>query len=250
MIICVFCYNCSMQKKVHFTENTSYGLIEVADWMYQGDLVRFLSVDGNAESAMFLDEDRKNDLVFHYMQRFSYAFFVNPDIRSTLLIGGGAFSYPKYYLDHYRHNTITVVELSQKMIDLAYRYFRMDELDIEQQSNLKIICDDAFTWLKQSDETYDWIINDAFIADLMQGREESFLPVIRQHLNPDGMYMENHISTLTGIHSHSLYRREKQLQKYFSDVTKIICNDEMEADQRQNVILCGINREVSDGQDR
>ena len=171
----VICYNGNMQKKVIHTENTPYGLIEIEDRMIYGDMIRFLMVDGNPESAMYLDDEKKYDLLFPYMQRFSYAFVCRPEIRNTLLIGGGAFSYPKYYLEHHRRSRITVIELSQTVIDLSKKYFRLDDLDIEQKSNLKIVCEDAFTWLKDTDEKFDWIINDAFIGDQMQGRQPSFL---------------------------------------------------------------------------
>jgi spermidine synthase len=54
------------------------------------------------ESAVYTDPETENhELVFPYMQRFSYAFAVNPAIQKTLLIGGGAFSYPRYYLAKY-----------------------------------------------------------------------------------------------------------------------------------------------------
>lgn len=245
----VICYNGTMQEKVIYTENTTYGLIEIQDMMIYGEMVRLLMVDGNPESAMYLEDEKKYDLLFPYMQRFSYAFVCNPKIGNTLLIGGGAFSYPKYYLEHYRHSRITVIELSQAMIDLSKRFFRLDELDIEQQSNLRIICEDAFAWLAETDEKFDWIINDAFIGDVMQGRQASFLAEIVSHLNPGGIYMENHVSARRGFGARSLFRREKQMQEYFDCVTKIICDEDVSSFARQNFVLTGITGEKSDVKD-
>lgn len=245
----VICYNGTMQKKVIYTENTPYGLIEVEDMLIYGDMIRLLMVDGNPESAMYLEEEKKYDLLFPYMQRFSYAFVCKPKICNTLLIGGGAFSYPKYYLEHYRRSKITVIELSQTMIDLSRKYFRLDELDIEQKSNLKIVCEDAFSWLDETDEKFDWIINDAFIADVMQGRDESILAKAVSHLNPGGIYMENHVSARRGFGANSLYRREKQMREYFDSVTKIICDEDVSSFSRQNFVLTGILKEDADVKD-
>ena len=245
----VICYNGNMQKKVIHTENTPYGLIEIEDRIIYGDMIRFLMVDGNPESAMYLDDEKKYDLLFPYMQRFSYAFVCRPETRNTLLIGGGAFSYPKYYLEHHRRSRITVIELSQTVIDLSKKYFRLDELDIEQKSNLRIVCEDAFTWLKDTDEKFDWIINDAFIGDQMQGRQPSFLMEVVSHLNPGGIYMENHVSARSGFGARSLYRREKQMQEYFDSVTKIICDEDVSRFRRQNFVLTGILQEGTDGKD-
>ena len=58
-ILPVICYNGTMQKKVIYTENTPYGLIEVEDMLIYGDMIRLLMVDGNPESAMYLEEEKK-----------------------------------------------------------------------------------------------------------------------------------------------------------------------------------------------
>lgn len=232
-----------MVRDTIYTEMMPEGKTEVYDTIFEGEPIRFLSVDGHMQSAMYLDEEKKYDLLFPYMQRFSYAFACNPDIRKTLLIGGGTFSYPKYYLEHYRHSHITVVEINKNLIDLSYRYFRLDELDIEQQSNLKIICDDAFDWLAKTDEKFDWIINDAFLGNLMQGREEKYMELIREHLNEDGIYMENHVSAAKGPLSASLRKRRKVMEKYFISVSAMVCEEDMHPWEKQNILLTAMDHE-------
>ena len=68
----VICYNGNMQKKVIHTENTPYGLIEIEDRMIYGDMIRFLMVDGNPESAMYLDDEKKYDLLFCNVMTISW----------------------------------------------------------------------------------------------------------------------------------------------------------------------------------
>ena len=95
------------------------------------------------------------------MQRFSYAFAARPAIRRTLLLGGGAFSYPRYYLKNYPNCTIDVVEISEDVLKIDEAYFGLNDLKTER---MQIIAEDGFSYLKETKETYDLIINDAFLG--------------------------------------------------------------------------------------
>ncbi|MGM9940604.1 MAG: spermidine synthase [Bulleidia sp.] len=237
-----------VKKKTIETRTTPYGNLEIAEGMLGADLLRMCFVNGHMQSAMYLEEGRENDLVFPYMQRFSYAFALKPDIRNALLIGGGTFSYPKFFLDSYRRTKLTVVEICQDMIDLAYAYFGLDELDIEQQSNLRIVCDDAFVFLETCDVQYDLIINDAFIGNRMKGRNERDMESVYGHLCHHGVYMENHVAGVRGPFSLSLQRRKSELETWFDDVEMMICDEDIPLWAQQNILLIG-KKGGSDGKD-
>lgn len=237
MVICFSVIIHIMKRNIIFTENSEYGLIEVADTLIDGEHVRICYCDGYMQSGIYLDEEKKDELLFPYMQRFSYAFALNPDIRSVLLVGGGTFAYPLYFLDHYRRCRLKVIEISAEMIRTAYDYFGLDELDIEEKSNLSIVNEDAFSWLSTSDEKFDWIINDAFIGNDMQGRKENALSVIASHLNPEGIYMENMVASVRGPFSLILSRTEKKLRQYFESVEKMRCDETMSVFERQNILI-------------
>ena len=83
----------------------------------------------------------------------------------------------------------------------------------------------------------------------MQGRDESILAKAVSHLNPGGIYMENHVSARRGFGANSLYRREKQMREYFDSVTKIICDEDVSSFSRQNFVLTGILKEDADVKD-
>lgn len=244
----MFCYNCMVKKKTIEKRTTPYGNVEVAEGIYLGDPLRMCFVNGHLQSAMYLEEGRESDLLFPYMQRFSYAFILNPNIHNALLTGGGTFSYPKFFLENHRRSKLTVVEISKDMIDLAYAYFGLDELDIEQKSNLSIVCDDAFSFLRSCDMKYDMIINDAFIGNRMKGRSEHDMKLVYDHLGDHGVYIENHVSGIRGPFSMSLQRRKSELETWFADVTMMICDEDMSEWANQNILLIG-QKGVCDGKD-
>lgn len=67
-----------------------------------GNNVRILNIDSGFESATFTDEDKVNELVFDYTRYYDLMFNAKIDINNVLLIGGAGYSYPKYYISHYK----------------------------------------------------------------------------------------------------------------------------------------------------
>lgn len=226
-----------MKKQVLFEKKEGNNIIQVADLFMYGEPVRICFYNGFMQSGIYLDEEMKNELLFPYMRCFSYAFTLNKNIRNVLLIGGGTFSYPRYFLDHYRRAHLTVVEMNKNMIDLSLSYFGMDDLDIEEKSNITVICEDAFSWLNNTDQKYDWIINDAFCGNEMIGRNEKCLDLIVSHLYEDGIYMENMVSPLRGPFAKPLMKEERLLSGYFTNVEKMQCDDTMHILARQNILI-------------
>ena len=238
------CYNLGgMKKQVLFEKKEGKNRIQVADTFMYGEPVRICFYNGYMQSGIYLDEEMKDELLFPYMRCFSYAFTIKKDIRNVLLIGGGTFSYPRYFLDHYRRAHLTVVEMNQDMIDLSTSYFGMDDLDIEEKSNLSVICDDAFSWLEKTDQKFDWIINDAFSGNEMIGRNKKSLDLIVSHLYEDGIYMENMVSTMKGPFAKALVKEEELLDRYFINVEKMQCDDSMHVLARQNILITCYGRE-------
>lgn len=68
-----------------------------------GNNVRILNIDSGFESATFTDEDKVNELVFDYTRYYDLMFNAKIDINNVLLIGGSGYSYPKYYISHYKN---------------------------------------------------------------------------------------------------------------------------------------------------
>ena len=74
-----------MRKNILFEKKTLGGTLRVVDTVLDDEAVSFLFVNDTYQSAMYLSEEKKYDLVFPYMRRFDYAFFVNPEIQNTFL---------------------------------------------------------------------------------------------------------------------------------------------------------------------
>lgn len=212
--------------------------------MVDEDPVYLLMIDGGAESARYLQSGRESELVFDYMQRFSYAFMVNPDIRNTFMLGGGGFTYPQYYVKAYQDADITVAEISKEVIALAYQYFGLKDLDEEEAKRIHVLNQDGIAWLKDHEEKYDLIINDAFIGTNMEARDTESTRIIHEHLHENGIYVVNVLSSVTGEGAEPSQRIHAILKQYFSHTAAMVVDEEIDPDSLQNILLFASDSEL------
>ena len=108
-----------------------------------------------------------------------------------LMLGLGTGTYSEYLYHYYSDLTINIdgVEIDQKIVDLAYEYFDLDE-------RVNVYVDDGRSFLeygKGKDKTYDIIFVDAYqdisIPFAMSSKE--FMQVVKAHLREDGLMMLN-----------------------------------------------------------
>lgn len=220
-----------------FAQQTEYGHIKVKLAWIDDELVFLLMIDGGAESARYIEEEKENELVFDYMQRFSYAFFVNPDIKKTFMIGGGGFSYPQYYVDTYKDAEITVAEISKDVISVAYRFFGLKDLREENAGRIHILNQDGIAWLNSHEEKYDLIINDAFIGTSQQGRDKESTQIIHDHLNPGGIYVVNVLSAVSGENSYPAELTRTIMEENFHHVVSMVVDDAVDPLDLQNILI-------------
>ena len=98
-----------------------------------GEPVRVMQMGGVYQSATYLDPQKVNEPVFTYYKAFDNLFAApaafcrqTPNI---LLLGGGAFSYPKHLLHTHASATIEVVEIDRHVVDMARDYFYLSDLE-------------------------------------------------------------------------------------------------------------------------
>lgn len=115
--------------------------------------------------------------------------------REVLILGFGLGSIP-VILEHKlnRNYYYTAIEADEAVIDLASRY-TLPTL----QSNIQLICADAFTYIMQSDPadfTYDLICVDIFEDDKVPDIFETpdFLGQLRALLSPGGLLLFNRLA--------------------------------------------------------
>ncbi len=129
-------------------------------WIYddtskgQGQAVRVLRINRENHSSMFLE---KQELVNEYTKYYHLARHFVPSFRKTLMIGGGAYSFPKDFLAQYASGSMDVVEIDPTLTELARTHFRLRD-----DPRLTIYHEDGRVFLNRTHKKYDVIFGDAF----------------------------------------------------------------------------------------
>jgi spermidine synthase len=146
--------------------------------------------DGALQSCIRLD--RPDALLMDYSHAMMSALIFNPRPRQALLIGLGGCALVHFILGALPDCAVDVVEIRQKVIDLAFHYFRLPE----HHPKLKVIHAAGQDFITQRDENsqgYDLILVDAFDegGPATALVERPFLAACRERLNPDGIFAIN-----------------------------------------------------------
>ena len=138
--------------------------------------------------------------------------------KNILLLGVAGGSVIKTLREEYQNTEkITGVELDEKTIILANKYFGLDQL-----KNVGIINDDASQFVKKTLEKYDLIIIDIFQDNIMPDFlfSSPFIDNIQQILNQNGVILFNTIATLSLDYERNL-NFEKLARSKFGKVIKL-----------------------------
>lgn len=155
--------------------------------LHQNSQTVTLSFEGTLiQSCMSLADP--DDLVLDYTRTMMGALVLNPSPGRILLVGLGGGSMVKYLHRHVPDAHLTVVEISQAVIDLR-ETFQVPPDD----ERLRTVCDDGARFVAHPPSTYDLILVDGFtgtgIADALCTR--SFYKHCRQALSTDGLLVAN-----------------------------------------------------------
>jgi len=138
------------------------------------------------QSCMRLDAP--DDLVLDYTRTMMGALLLHPEPRHILMVGLGGGSMVKYLYRHVPEAHLTVVEISQEVIDL-----RQDFLIPHDDERLSTVCDDGARFMAHPPRRYDLILVDGFTGDgiaeaLCSAR---FYRHCRQALSTTGLLVAN-----------------------------------------------------------
>ncbi len=165
-----------------FDTYDSYGEIRV---LAQGEK-RLLSFGpGDEQSAGFTQ--MPHALVFDYTQAMLLSLlFAEP--KKVLLLGLGAGSLATCLHYHYARSQLTVVELRQSVIDVAYRYF-----GLPRSKRLNVHCGEALDTLQGLPGQYDIIFSDIYLQEGMHHsqRNATYIAACARHLKPEGILVTN-----------------------------------------------------------
>lgn len=209
-------------------------MISVIEKDYHGEKARFLYVDGGVESAVYLNPDRRNELILSYMKKIAEVIAALPEPKQVLMIGGAGFSLPRFLLDKYAKIRLTVVEKEAEMLRIAKESFFLQE-----EERLTVVNTEGMDYLKQSNDTYDLIINDAFIGprpDPALLTDEAVV-LMKSHLTPDGMILLNAVMSLRGKGTFQGIRLRTNLENRFLYVRCTRCQEWKMEEEEQNCIL-------------
>ena len=232
-----FFFQNQVKARSYIDEDTQYSRV----WIYNttdqatGKPVKFMRINNESSSAMFLDND---GLVFDYAKHYRLAEHFTPGFKSALLLGGAAFSYPKYFLQKYPAARIDVVEIDPELTALAYEHFRLKD-----DARMRIFHEDARTYLNHSQERYDVIYGDAYKSLYTIPWHLTTKEAAKRAydlLNEDGCVLLNIISSLRGNASLFLQAELATYREVFPQVFVFAVMDPGDPDLVQSTVLVAL----------
>lgn len=207
--------------------DTQYSKVEVVNRRVEGENIRYMLIGNGCESATYVDEDKKYELVVPYTKYYDLMYKANIDIRDALMIGGGGYSYPKYCVSHHPETTMDVVEIDEQITELAKEYFYLDDALREFNNRLNIINEDGKVFINTTDRKYDAVLNDAFTGTTPAESLTTLETVEKIHdiLNPGGVYLSNIIGSRSGAYSKFLAAEVNTISQVFDYVYIVPCGD-------------------------
>ena len=214
--------------------DSQYSRIWVKQIETQKATYKTLQVDRALESYIDSETGEMGARYLRYYDLFNY---LNKDAKSTLMIGGAAYTYPVHYLQKYQDKTIDVVEIDDKMTQIAKDQFNLDTTN----PRLKLYTQDGRTFLNYSSEKYDTILLDAFKGLNAPFELTTFEAAsnAKKMLNDNGMLITNIISSLEGKESKFIKYEYATYKAVFDDV-KLYEMEHRDPNLSQNLILVGI----------
>ncbi len=187
--------------KIIFEKDTLYNRLAVYDFPeYQNGekkMIRCVSTNGNTDPAcssrMFIGSD---NLASEYAKYYTLFDLINKKPEKVLMIGGGALSFPKYFLRAYPPTSnIDVVEIDPEFEVVAKKYFKY-----KPNTRLSIFNEDGRMFLKRSQTKYDAILLDAFTKQSIPFHltTKEALSEMYQDLSENGVLISNVISSVEG----------------------------------------------------
>lgn len=168
---------------------------EIREYDTENGVVRALVSNECTQSLIYIDSNKRSELALDYFNYYNIPIDLNPNGTNYLMLGGGAISYPHYYLNEYKNKKIDIVEINPKCIEYAKNYFYLDELIENSKERLNIIIDDAINYIKTTNKQYDYILIDLFNGrdPVKQIYEEENKINLKRILKDDGIIVINYI---------------------------------------------------------
>ena len=215
--------------------DSEYSRIWVKEVEENGNKYKTLQVDTGLESYINQETGQMGASYLYYYDLFEY---YNKQSESALMIGGAAYTYPMHYLKKYDDKKIDVVEIDNKMTQIAENEFGLDK----NNQNLGLITQDGRSYLNYNEKKYDTIFIDAFKGLNAPFELTTYEAMHRAYdnLNDNGIVITNIISSIEGADSDFIKYEYSTYKAIFDDVKVFKVNPNRENNEEQNLILVGI----------
>ncbi len=194
--------------------DSNYSRIFIQDTEYENQSAKFLLLNGYVNSGMSLGSP--NDLIFEYTQFYDLFDFFNPSANKVLLLGGGAFSYPKHFQATFPNKELDVVEIDPELLEIS-----KDHFSFIPSPKTEIFLEDARTYLQHSKKKYDVVLYDVLTSPLSVPfhltTQEAFQQV-SSTMHSNGILILNIIADLNGESSAFLESEYLTLKSVFQEV--------------------------------
>ena len=194
-----------------------------------------LQVDTGLESYINQETGEMGATYLYYYDLFEY---YDKEANDALMIGGAAYTYPMHYLKKYENKTIDVVEIDEKMTQIAEEEFGLDK----NNPNLGLITQDGRSYLNYNEKKYDTVFIDAF-----KGLNAPFelttyeaMQKVYESLEENGVVITNIISAIEGKDADFIKYEYSTYKAVFDDVKVYQVNSNHSPEEKQNLILVGI----------
>ena len=194
-----------------FSAESLYNSIEVKDEMRSsGAMVRRLYLDTTIQSEMYLKNPIALASFYARYYDLPFAYIENP--RNFLMIGGGGYSYPRYFAAQYPELFMDIVEIDPIVTQTAKDYFSFLETE-----NMTVYSQDARVYMNNLDKQYDAILMDAFNGYSTPGHlaTREYAQLVYDNLGDDGVVVINVPASLSGDYNDFLLTQYKMYQEIF-----------------------------------
>jgi spermidine synthase len=219
-----------------FDIDSRYNRIRIYQGQEQdsGRMIRVISTGPDRyQSAIYIDDP--DELVLEYTKYFRLIKHFNPDIENALMLGGGAYSFPKYFLKALPNARMDVVEIDPEFTRLARKHFFM-----EDDPRLGIIHQDGRTFLNNCQQKYDAVVADVFSGSYYIPFQMTTLQAVNRMysiLNENGVVVMNLISSVEGINSRFFQAQFITFQEVFPQVFAFLVDAQKNPEDSQNIII-------------
>lgn len=180
-----------------FTDNETGASVsfKVVDYKYPfspKDNIRrieFQNGESFLYSSVYLSEKRDIQPLYPCAQRMIDCFHKIYGGRNALVLGCAGCTIPRFLLHRYDDFSVTGVEYSNTVIDIANKYF----ISSKMKDRLTIINDDAFMYVKTSAQKYDHIFIDIFVEEKIHSSvfSDSFITDLYNCASDDSIIVFN-----------------------------------------------------------